>query len=393
MTNQSSVEKSKDLVVAPAPHISGAMSKNRLMLYTFAALMVITVITAVLWWHVPVPTELQVSQLGLSNAWVMPLGAILLVSALVAVGVAVGIDFLVGKIAADSEINTMSAAVFGLIVTLSYSYGLPQMAQVTDVMPIETLTAPMIFAYVALISGIGLLVFKKLQGMAGRKFVNPAAAAKFLVLLPFITSVFIVKDHFADWTEGGLSVPKLAGPLGWGDLAVGGNGLGSFSSNLQGCYSDPTLMNPQSIESVMLFTKFHGWAGGASSIAVIIVGIALFVLARKYIKWRITATYFVSIIAMSLVMTGIYGGDALIRIIFEIFIGSSIFLAFFMATDPATTPYTAKGQIIFGVGLGILTVIIQTYMNFFGGALLALLIMNLTVPLIDRIGLRKPFGR
>jgi len=64
-----------------------------------------------------------------------------------------------------------------------------------------------------------------------------------------------------------------------------------------------------------------------------------------------------------------------------------------MATDPATTPYTRTGQIIFGVGLGVLTVLIQVYMNFFGGALLALLIMNLTVPFLDRIGIHKPFGR
>jgi Na+-translocating ferredoxin:NAD+ oxidoreductase RnfD subunit len=64
-----------------------------------------------------------------------------------------------------------------------------------------------------------------------------------------------------------------------------------------------------------------------------------------------------------------------------------------MATDPATTPYTRTGQIIFGIGLGVLTVLIQTYMNFFGGALLALVIMNLTVPVLDRIGIHKPFGR
>lgn len=397
MTNQPSVEKTKDLVVAPAPHISGDMSKNRLMTYTFIALMIITIITAVLWWSVPTPTEKQIADLSITNVWTMPLGAIVLINALIAVGVAVGSDFLIGKIAADSEVNTMSAAVFGLIVTLCYSVGIPQMASSSDVMPIETLSAPMAFVYVAIISALGLVGFKKLQGMAGRKFVNPAAAAKFLVLLPFIMTVFLAKDHWAPYTDGGSSsgigTPLLAGPLGWGDLAIGGNGAGSFVTYLQGCYSDPTLANYQSIESVMLLVKYHGWAGGASSIAVIIVGIALFILARKYIKWRITATYFVSIVAMSLLMTGIYGGDALIRILFEVFIGSSIFLGFFMATDPATTPYTARGQIIFGVALGVLTVLIQTYMNFFGGSLLALLIMNLTVPLIDRIGLRKPFGR
>jgi electron transport complex protein RnfD len=93
-------------------------------------------------------------------------------------------------------------------------------------------------------------------------------------------------------------------------------------------------------------------------------------------------------------MSTVYAdSDFVTRLLFEVFIGSSIFLGFFMATDPATTPLTSIGQIIFGVGLGILTVLIQTYMNFFGGSLLALLIMNLTVPLLDRVGVHKPFGR
>ncbi len=93
---------------------------------------------------------------------------------------------------------------------------------------------------------------------------------------------------------------------------------------------------------------------------------------------------------MSLLMTAVYGGDPLLRLGFELFIGSSIFLAFFMLTDPATTPLTYTGQAIFGVGVGILTVLIQTYMNFLGGSILALVIMNLTTPLLDNVGLRKP---
>ena len=68
-------------------------------------------------------------------------------------------------------------------------------------------------------------------------------------------------------------------------------------------------------------------------------------------------------------------------------------MAFFMATDPATTPYSGIGQIIFGVGLAVLTIVIQTFMGFFGGSLLALLIMNLLVPQIDKVRLDKPFGR
>jgi Na+-translocating ferredoxin:NAD+ oxidoreductase RnfD subunit len=388
MTNNSSVEKSKDLVVSPPPQIAGAMSKSRIMTYTFAALMAITIITAILWWPAMTPHS-DLDWIGLTGFITMPLGAILLVNALIAVGVAVISDFVIGKAAVDSEVNTMSAAVFGLIVALSYSIGVPGMA-VGEVMPISTLAAPGCFIYVALISFLGLVVFKKLQGsLLGRKLFNPAATAKLVVLLPFIFSTFLVKEHWAPIGEGGIGMPKLASNL----VTVSEWGTWTFAESLKGCYGLPGAADPGSLNSLMLLTKFHGWPGGASSIAVIIVGAILIYLLRDYFKWRITATYLGSVAVMSIVMFGIYGGDLMTRLMFGLFIGSSIFLAFFMATDPASTPYTRTGQILFGIGLGVLTVLIQTYMNFFGGALLALVIMNLTVPVLDRIGIHKPFGR
>lgn len=352
------------------------MTKDKLMTYTFIALLVIAVVSAALWSQETTPSGWN---LGLSVG----------IIAFIAVGVAVGADALLYKLVSDSPLNTMSSAVFGLIVALSYSLGVPSMAQTTDMVPIALLSAPDAFVYVGLISLVGLVIFKKLQGMGGkgRKYFNPAAAAKFIVLLPFISSVFLAKDHFASYLSGGLSVPNLAGPIG--NEIIGGNGLASFTSYLQGCYSLPTATSYVDLSQLMILQKFHGWIGGASSIAVIIVGLGLFIAARRYIKWRITVAYFVSVALMSLLMTGIYGGDPTVRLLFEIFIGSSIFLGFFMATDPATTPITYSGQIIFGIGLGILTVLIQTYMNFFGGSLLALLIMNLTSPKLDRIGILK----
>jgi hypothetical protein len=132
----------------------------------------------------------------------------------------------------------MSAAVFGMIVALSYSLGVPGMAQASDTVPMDMLSAPSAFLYVGLISLVGLVVFKKLAGLRSRKLVNPAATAKFIVLLPFISTVFLAKDHFASFTSGGFSVPLLAGPIG--NTIIGNNGLASFTSYLQSCYSLPT---------------------------------------------------------------------------------------------------------------------------------------------------------
>ena len=369
-----SKETPQDLVVKSAPHITGTMSKNRLMQYTFFALLAVTVVSAALW-----------SQTTTVSGW--NLGLTVGICAVLAVGIAVGVDLLIGKITSDSEVNTWSAAVFGLIVTLCYTLGTPSMN--TEIgLPVE---APLAFLYVALISLLGILVFKKLMGLAGRKLVNPAAAAKFLILLPTVTTTLLAIDHLK---SGPLQVPSLAGGISALSV-ISGNGGAAFGSYLQGCYANTSNMATlPSIESLMILSKYHGWVGGASSVALIIAGVALFILARKYIKWKITVSYLVAIAVLSLMFSFIFAdGDLTTRLLFEVFMGSSIFLAFFMATDPATTPFTSIGQIIFGVGLAILTILIQTYMNFFGGAIMALLIMNLTVPLLDRVGIHKPFGR
>jgi Na+-translocating ferredoxin:NAD+ oxidoreductase RnfD subunit/Pyruvate/2-oxoacid:ferredoxin oxidoreductase delta subunit len=343
------------------------MTKDKLMTYTFAALLILEIVSTVLWW--PITTPSGWSQ-GLTSA----------ICALIACAVAVGADALLYKVAVDSPLNTMSAAVFGLIVALSYSLGVPAMHAV-EVMPLE---APWAFLYVALISLIGLVLFKKLQGLAGRKFVNPAAAAKLLVLLPFLYSVLLPKDHAID-------IPTLATKLDY-------EGSTSFGAWLQFCFGNPSILlkgqmpayTQSDVFQTLFLVKYHGWVGGASSLAVIIVGLALFAVCRRYVKWRITLAYLVTTAIFAYALAAIYGGDPLLRLMYHLFIGSSIFLAFFMATDPATTPLTYTGQTIFGIGLAIITMLLQTYANFFGGSIVALIIMNLTTPLLDNVGKLKP---
>ena len=340
-----------------------AMTKDRLMTYTFVALLVLVGVSFI--------------SFGITS----------LIVAAIAVLVAVGIDLLLAKVAADSQLNIMSAAVFGLIVALSYSLGLPAMRTI-EALPLE---APDAYLWVAFISAIGMTLFKKLQGLTGRKYVNPAATAKLLVFLPFLDTVLMAKDHLA---SGGLGVPSLAGPIGYN--VIGNNGALSFASYIQTCFANPAVALPTTttqsdILQLLLVERWHGWAGGVSAIAVIVVGIALFAICRRYIKWRITAAYLATVTLFALALSYAYAdGDPILRIVFHLFIGSSIFLAFFMATDPATTPLTYIGQLIFGVGLGLLTVLIQTYMGFFGGSILALVIMNLTSPWLDKVGKLKP---
>ena len=293
----------------------------------------------------------------------------------ISVLVAVALDYLLLLVMrGKGPLNTMSAAVFGLIVALSYSLGIPT-PLFRELLP---LTAPRAYIYVALISIVGIVLSEKLQGLSGRKYVHPAATAKLLVFLPSLYEVFLPTDH-----------SQILPPL---TSAIGFSGSISFGSFLQACFANAPLTgsNAQDVLYTLVVLKHHGWIGGASSIAVIAVGIALFAICRGYIKWRITATYLATVALFAFALSYVYGGDPLLRVAFHLFIGSSIFLAFFMATDPATTPLTYLGQVIFGVGLGILTVLIQVYMSFFGGSILALVIMNFASPLLDNLGKLRP---
>ena len=336
------------------------MTKDKLMMYTFVALLILVGVSAISWW----PTSI--------------------IASAIAVLIAVAIDFLSSKVRRGGQLNTMSAAVFGLIVALSYSLGTPFMHGEA----VPAVEAPDAYLYVALITSIGMVLFKKLQGLAGRKYVNPAAAAKLLVFAPLFNTVLIAQDHL---TTGLLQMWTLAGPLGY--TVINNNGVASFAAYIQSSFANPAVPLPATTTAsdvfyLLLVQKYHGWIGGASSLAVIIVGIALFVVCRKYIKWRITASYLVTVALLAFAFSLMYGdGDLFLRAAYHLFIGSSIFLAFFMATDPATTPLTYTGQVIFGVGLGVLSLLIQTYMSFFGGGILALIIMNLTTPFLDKIGL------
>jgi Na+-translocating ferredoxin:NAD+ oxidoreductase RnfD subunit len=347
------------------------MVKNTLMKYTLVALVILVGVSAIPWW----PTSL--------------------ILAAISVAVAVGADYLLSlAMKTKGSLNTLSAAVFGLIVALSYTLSNPtsyimgtylKPYYMPELLPTK---APWAFVYVAIIALVGMIVFKKLQGLLKRKYVNPAAAAKLIVFTPFLGTVLLASAH-----KDSIS---LVGPIGYHiDIHASNILFGAFAGDVQACMGNLPSRNeifavtPAQMFQTLTLLKFHGWTGGASAIAVILVGLGLFIVARKYMKWRITLSYLATIVAMSAIMFGIYGGDLLLRMGFELFIGSSIFLAFFMATDPATTPWTYRGQIVFGVGLGVLTVLIQMYMGFLGGSILALIIMNLTTPLLDRIGNKK----
>jgi electron transport complex protein RnfD len=347
------------------------VAKHTLMKYMLMALAILTAVSALAW------------------------GLISILLVVISVVVAVSLDYLLSLImGAKGRRNTLSAAVFGFIVALSYSLGNPLSFAFGSYLgpyyspELIPLSAPWAFAYVALISAVGMILFKKLQGLLKRKYVNPAATAKLIVLLPFTQTLLLSPAHLN-------SIP-LNGPIGYSYTLGNSSVYAAFGALVNACMGNAAqtqnalfTVSPTSLFETLTLMKYHGWVGGASSLAVVLVGTGLFIAARKHIKWRITLSYLTATIIMALVMFAVYGGDPILRVGFELFIGSSIFLAFFMVTDPATTPNTHAGQWVFGVGVGVLTVLIQTLLGFLGGSILALVIMNLSSPLLDRIEVKR----
>ncbi len=334
-------ESEKKLVSMPMP-------KNQWMKYTLIALVIIAITS------------------------VIGFGITAIILTVVSLAVAVACDYAVFLASRKkSASNIYSAAVAGMIVALSFSSGIPYSTATSVLMDMNVQIGA-----VALISAITVLVFKRAQSLLGRKYVNPAATAKLLIFAPIYAIALIPADHLSSNIATGAGLKFAVSQMCYAaHPPIGGV---SFSS----VFSDPVMS--------LLILKTHGWIGGASSIAVIAVGIGLILASKGYFKWRIPLAYLVTLAVISGSYGFINGEDIVLRMAFHLFVGSVIFLAFFMATDPATTPLTGLGQLIFAIGLGILTFVIQLYMQFLGGSILALVIMNLTTPLLDRIGLSKP---
>jgi len=138
-----------------------------------------------------------------------------------------------------------------------------------------------------------------------------------------------------------------------------------------------------------LFLGKRGGCIGEVCILALLIG-AAFLLYKGYISWHIPVTY----VFTTAVFTYVFGAKQLFQgdWLFHILSGGLILGAFFMATDYVATPLTAKGQIIFGVGCGLLTAVIRLWGGYPEGASYAILMMNAATPFIDRYTKNRIYG-
>lgn len=232
---------------------------------------------------------------------------------------------------------------------------------------------------------IAIVVVKQLFGGIGNNVFNPAAAARaFLVIafsVPLTNWVNPMTATYVDATTSAtpLSLVKtVMMNIKTGDMEAARSAYSVIESDAWGLIK-------------LLFTGEVAGSLGETSAIAIIIGL-IYLIVKKRIHTEIVASYVGSAFLVTVVLSMVYDLGPLFPLI-SILAGSLLFGAVFMATDWVTSPMTKKGRIIFGVGLGVLTIIIRTFSNFPEGVVFSILIMNMATPLIDRHTGNRIFGK
>lgn len=223
---------------------------------------------------------------------------------------------------------------------------------------------------------VAIAVAKMTFGGLGQNVFNPALVGRVFLLLSFPT-------HMTHWEA----------PRGlWGlDATTGATPLGVIKEGLMQGSTVQDLMTEHGYSyAQLLFANLGGSAGEISALALLAGFVYLLVrrVIRPHITLSIWATVFIFAGAMWLIDPSQYTDP-----VFNLLSGGMILGSCFMATDYVTSPMSVKGGIIFGVGIGLIAMLIRYFGAYPEGVSFAILIMNMAVPLIDRWCHQKKYGR
>ncbi len=194
---------------------------------------------------------------------------------------------------------------------------------------------------------VAIVAVKQLFGGIGCNFANPAITARIVMLVSFAGSM----SSFATKADAATGATPLSG----GEM--------------------PSLIN--------LLIGNHGGSLGETCTLAILLGGA-YLIVRRVITWH-TPVVFVGTVALFTLALGLNPLE-------QILTGGLMLGAIFMATDYSTTPNTKWGKVIFGLGCGIITVLVRVFGSYPEGVTFAILFMNILTPHIDKWTRRKPFG-
>ncbi|MBQ8833333.1 MAG: RnfABCDGE type electron transport complex subunit D [Oscillospiraceae bacterium] len=229
---------------------------------------------------------------------------------------------------------------------------------------------PVTIPYWTIILGdlFAIIIVKMLFGGLGRNIVNPALAGRaFMFSWPVLMST---------WVKVGFE--NAAAPLFPVDVVTAATPLANMH---QGLMPEDSILD--------IFLGNVGGCIGETSALLLLVGFA-YLLWRKVITVRIPAAYIATVAVLTFLFP--MGNPRISWMLAQVFGGGLMLGAIFMATDYVTSPITKLGQIIYGIGCGVLTVLIRYFGGYNEGVSYAILCMNACVVLLDRIGRPTKFG-
>ena len=242
-------------------------------------------------------------------------------------------------------------------------------------------------------AGIAIIIGKQVYGGLGQNVFNPAMVARVALLISFpleMTTFIEPLPIFSEGAPGFIDSIGIIFGTGTFDAISSASILDSIKTEVgQGAALGDVLEGKYQPINWMLGNASGSLAEGAA-ILLILGGVAL--IFARIITWHVPVSTIITVAVFATVFNLIDGGkypDAMVHV----FTGSTILAAFFIATDPVTSPMSPKGQIYFGIGLGALVYIIRTWTAYPEGVSFAILIMNALTPLIDRYLRPRIFGR
>ena len=206
-----------------------------------------------------------------------------------------------------------------------------------------------------------IVVVKQLYGGIGCNFLNPALAGRAFLLASYATAM-------TTW-----AIPQIRP-----DVTSAATPLQIMKEGTVEAFT--TLTSNYSV-SDMFLGKIGGSLGEVSSLCLLVGGV--FLLIRKVISWHTPVAYIGTVAILTLIAApaGISGVDYML---YNVFGGGLMLGAIFMATDYATSPVTKPGQLIFGIGCGLITCFIRRFGSYPEGVCYSILIMNCTTWLLDK---------
>lgn len=223
--------------------------------------------------------------------------------------------------------------------------------------------------WMCVVGGVfAIIVAKQMFGGLGQNFMNPALAGRCFMMLSFSSAMtsFTVKKGAAYMYGVAVDATSSATPL----AQVKEGGLPDLKAMFLGTTTGTI---------------------GETSVAALLIG-AIYLLAKRIIDWKIPVVYILTFSVFDIVYQ-MAAGNAAYPLVYELCGGGLILGAFFMATDYVTSPITAKGKVIYGILLGLLTGLFRFFGESAEGVSFAIIIANVCVPLIERWTVPKPFGK